>query len=185
MKVKPALKRGHVMVDLDSKDEKLLSSGNPSAKPGFELKRILVPIDFSDCSKKALQYAIPFARQFGAELILLHVVQVNYYAGDFGTVDVALLEGEMRKNGQRQLDSLATEMASRDLSFKTEVRTGRTTSEIVNLANETNTDLIILATHGHTGLKHVLLGSVAENVVRHAPCPVLIVREVEHDFVPA
>ena len=173
------------MVELDSKDDELLSSGNPPETSGFELKRILVPIDFSDCSKKALQYAIPFARQFGAELTLLHVVQVNYYAGDFGTVDVALLEGEMRKNGQLQLDSLAAEMADRDIYSKTEVRTGRTTSEIVNLARETNVDLIILATHGHTGLKHVLLGSVAENVVRHAPCPVLIVRELEHDFVPA
>jgi nucleotide-binding universal stress UspA family protein len=183
MKIKPTPKPGHVLVELDRKDEAMLAeSVGPAASP-FRLKRILVPIDFSECSKKALQYAVAFARQFGAELVLVYVVQVNYYVGDFGTVDTALLETEMRRNGEKQLADLAVMEVGADLRCEKTVRTGRIVSEIVSVARENGTDLIILSTHGHTGLKHVLLGSVAENVVRHAPCPVLIVRQQEHEFI--
>ena|SRR5438876_4987103 len=184
MKVKPTTKRGHVVVELDRKDEALLAEGAQSAgRSPFKLKKILVPVDFSECSKKALHYAIPFARQFEASLTLLYVVQVNYYAGDFGTVDVALLENEMRSNGKKQLLELAAREVGKDLRCESLVRVGRVVSEIVDVARQTETDLIILSTHGHTGFKHVLLGSVAENVVRHAPCPVLIVRQQEHEFI--
>ncbi|MCI0534682.1 MAG: universal stress protein [Verrucomicrobiales bacterium] len=183
MKVKPTLKRGHVVVELDRKDEALLvESAAPVSSP-FQIKKILVPVDFSECSKKALQYALPFAKQFDATLTLLHVVQVNYYVGDFGTIDTALLETEMRKNGENQLADLRAKEVGKDLRCETVLRSGRVVSEIVDVAKQTETDLIILSTHGHTGLKHVLLGSVAENVVRHAPCPVLIVRQQEHDFI--
>lgn len=180
MKIKPTAKAGHVVMELDPKDETMLAE---SARSSFSLKRILVPIDFSDCSKKALRYAVAFARQFGAELHLLYVVQLNYYVGDFGTVDIALLETEMRKSGEKQLASLAESEVGPQLRCEKSVRTGRTVSEIVAVAKETEADLIIISTHGHTGLKHVLLGSVAENVVRHAPCPVLIVRQQEHEFI--
>src|SRR5438477_12743128 len=101
MKVKPTTKPGHVIVELDRRDEALLAEGAQVASSPFRLKKILVPIDFSECSRKALQYAIPFARQFEASLTLLYIVQVNYYAGDFGTVDVALLENEMHSNGEK------------------------------------------------------------------------------------
>ncbi len=184
MKVKPTARPGHVVVELDRRDEALLAEGNqPLAPSPFRLKKILVPIDFSECSRKALQYAIPLARQFEASLTLLHVVQVNYYAGDFGTVDVALLENEMRSNGEKQLAELIEREVGAALPCAALVRSGRVVSEIVAIAGEAAIDLIILSTHGHTGLKHVLLGSVAENVVRHAPCPVLIVRQQEHEFI--
>src|SRR5256885_14603057 len=83
MKIKPATKRGQVIVELNRKDESILgTSQNTYNKPTpFSLKDILVPIDFSDCSKKALRYAVPFAKQFGATITLLHVVHVNYSAG--------------------------------------------------------------------------------------------------------
>ena len=151
MKVKPTTKRGHVVVELDRKDEALLAEGAQSAgRSPFKLKKILVPVDFSECSKKALHYAIPFARQFEASLTLLE---------------------------------LAAREVGKDLRCESLVRVGRVVSEIVDVARQTETDLIILSTHGHTGFKHVLLGSVAENVVRHAPCPVLIVRQQEHEFI--
>jgi len=183
MKIKPTPKRGHVVVELDRKDEALLTESAATVKSPFRIKKILVPVDFSDCSKKALQYAIPFARQFDAALTLLHVVQANYYVGDFGTIDTALLETEMRKNAEKQLADLAAREVGKGLRCETTLRTGRIVSEIVEVARQTQTDLIIISTHGHTGLKHILLGSVAENVVRHAPCPVLIVRQQEHDFI--
>lgn len=183
MKVKPAPQPGHVVVDLDRRDPQLLAGSDYRAAPAFALKRILVPMDFSVCAKKALAYALPFARQFGAEITLLHVVQVNYYAGDFGSVDVSILENEMRSAAERSLADLAANDLPPELTCTHLVRTGRVVTEIVNVAKESNADIIILSTHGHTGLKHVLLGSVAENVVRHAPCPVLIVRQQEHEFI--
>jgi nucleotide-binding universal stress UspA family protein len=183
MKVKPTQKRGHVVVELDRKDEALLAKSAAPVPARLKIEKILVPVDFSECSKKALQYAIPFARQFEAALTLLHVVQVNYYVGDFGTIDTALLETEMRKNGEKQLAELVSKEVGKDLRCQAVVRSGRVVSEIVDVAKQMEIDVIIISTHGHTGLKHVLLGSVAENVVRHAPCPVLIVRQDEHDFI--
>ena len=183
MKIKPTPKRGNVVVELGRKDETLLAGGSAPARSLFRLKKILVPIDFSECSQKALQYAAAFARQFEGELTLLYVVQVNYYAGDFGSVDVSLLESEMRANGEKQLADLAARELGDATPSKCLVRSGRIVSEIVEVAKKSDSDLIILSTHGHTGLKHVLLGSVAENVVRHAPCPVLIVRQHEHEFL--
>ena len=97
MKIKPATKRGQVIVELNRKDESILgTSQNTYNKPTpFSLKDILVPIDFSDCSKKALRYAVPLAKQFGATITLLHVVHVNYSAGpEFGAIDFPLIEAE-------------------------------------------------------------------------------------------
>lgn len=182
MKIKPTAKRGQVVVELGRQDDTLLKEGAQAASP-FRLKKILVPIDFSDCSKKALQYAVPFAKQFNAALTLLYVVQVNYYVGEVGAVDMAALEKDMRSSGEKQLSRLAAEEVGPGVPCDTLVRSGRIVNEIVDAAKESGTDLILLSTHGHTGLKHILLGSVAENVVRHAPCPVLIVRPKEHEFL--
>src|SRR5713101_8769681 len=98
MKIKPAAKRGQVIVELNSKDESILGEGhNAHNQPTpFKLKKILVSIDFSGRSKKALQYAIPLAKQFGASLALLHVVPVSYpVGGEFATMDFALGEKEL------------------------------------------------------------------------------------------
>jgi universal stress protein A len=149
----------------------------------LKLKTILVPTDFSKESKKALQYAIPFASQFNARIILLNVVQPHYVGGEFGVVDFPVIEADLQKDSAEQLAALATKSV-RDLApVKTVVRTGSPVDEIVDAAKELKADLIILSTHGRTGLKHVLLGSMAEGVVRHAPCPVLIVRVHEREFV--
>jgi universal stress protein A len=184
MKVKPSPKRGQVVVKLDRGDERIMAQSSAAAGPSpFRIKKILVPIDFSTCSKKALQYAVPFAQQFGAALHLLYVVQVSYYAGEFGTTDASLLEQELYANGAKELNTLAQREIGQRVPWQHSVRSGRTVTEIVQTAETEEVDLIIVSTHGHTGLKHVLLGSVAENIVRHAPCPVLIVREREHEFI--
>jgi nucleotide-binding universal stress UspA family protein len=148
----------------------------------FELKKILVPIDFSDSSEKALRYSARFAEQFGSSVTLLHVIQPAVYPADFGyppTV-VDTLDEATRRQIQERLEEMG-----RELKQKTDVlvRLGQPYHEITSAAKELNADLIIIATHGRTGLKHVLMGSTAERVVRYAPCPVLTVREREHDFV--
>lgn len=186
MKIRPSPKRGRVVVELAPLEEHLLQEKPSASSPGsaeFRLRRILVPLDFSECSLKALDYAIPFARHFQGILILLHVVPVGYALGEFGALDFTLLEEEMRTSAENHLAALTRERIQSQVPCETLVRLGRPAFEIVEIARQNQIDLILLSTHGHTGLKHVFLGSVAENVVRYAPCPVLTVREHEHEFV--
>ncbi len=152
----------------------------------FKLERILVPVDFSDCSKKALQYAIPFASQFRAEMVLLHVLTVHYTAGWEFEADGydPLIEGDLQKDVEKRLAALIQGTVPADISTKIEVRHGSPSIEIVNAAKELEVSLIVMSTHGHTGMVHAFIGSVASDVTRLAPCPVLVVREHEHEFVP-
>ena len=149
----------------------------------FKLHRILVPIDFSWPSKKALEYALPFARQFGAKITLVFVLEPPVYTGDIGYVPLEVDDGGSLKAASEKLAELASQAIDPGLLDKTLVRTGRPFQEIADAARELDADLIIIATHRYTGLKHVFLGSTVERVVRHAPCPVLTVREEEHEFV--
>jgi nucleotide-binding universal stress UspA family protein len=181
MKAKPSKHSGEVILEINRRDEPLMMA---AATAPFRLKNILVPIDFSDCSKKALQYALPLARLHDAAITLLYVVPgAMYVSGEYGPLNYASLEAEIRRNGGKQLAKLAAEEVPRALRADTLVRTGSPSVEIIELAKELAADLIVTSTHGRTGLKHVLLGSVAEHIVRHAPCPVLVVREREHEFV--
>ena len=149
----------------------------------LKLKTILVPIDFSVASEKALRYAIPFAEQFGGEIVLLHVVE-PVAMPDFAYFPLTLENDKVKQACKERLDRLAVEaMKPAGLTAQTLVRNGVAFQEIADAARTLKVDLIILTTHGHTGLKHVLLGSTAERVIRHAPCPVLTVREKEHEFV--
>ena len=149
----------------------------------LKIKSILVPIDFSETSKKALVYAVRMAEQFGARVTLLNVVEpiatpdLSYYP--------LLLEPEKaRKAARERLDAICRRARlSGRLLDKIVVAHGSPYAEITEAARTMKVDLIILTTHGYTGLKHVFMGSTAERVVRHAPCPVLIVREKEHEFV--
>lgn len=181
MKVKPARKKNRVLVEVSKSDPALLDPGAASA---VVLKKILVPLDFSKCSLKALHYAVAFARQFNASITLLYVVQPYYLPGDFaGGVDYVALEKEIEKNSRRELTALADKHIGNKASHQVLLQSGRPVDQICRVADDLNIDLIIISTHGHTGLKHVVLGSTAENVVRHAPCPVLTVRVEEHEFV--
>jgi len=151
----------------------------------MKLKSILVPTDFSSSAGKALHYALSFAEQFGATITLLHVVEPAVYPTELGYIPVEIdaLYKTMNTSARERLAKFATEQVPPPFRASTLVRVGTPYHEITTAAKELGVDLIVIATHGYTGLKHVLLGSTAERVVRHAPCPVLTVRERERDFV--
>jgi nucleotide-binding universal stress UspA family protein len=154
------------------------TSNEPVFNRNFALKRILVPIDFSNCSLGALGYALGLAAKCEASLVLLHVVEPTVYAQDDLSTTAALdkATGNLMNTGRERLAALQRRAASQGLAVEMLVRMGRAQSEISDTAEATGSDLIVMGTHGHTGLKHLLLGSTAERVVRHAACPVLTVR---------
>jgi universal stress protein A len=150
----------------------------------LRLKKILVPTDFSETSKKAVQYALRFAEQFGGEIALLYVVEpatpmigaplaVEPFTDkdefSMAEKDLAVLAAKSHSDGARSVSSF--------------VRVGHAPNEITKAAKDLDVDLIIIATHGYTSWRHLCIGSTAERVVRTAPCPVLVVREKEHEFV--
>jgi nucleotide-binding universal stress UspA family protein len=143
-------------------------------------ERILVPIDFSDHSKRALAYAASVAVSFSAELLLLYVVEPAIYPADlgFGQVSLPNLEKELSDRGYVELNDLAKMQAGSVRNVKTLVKTGRPFIEILETARTEKIDLIVIATHGHTGMEHFLFGSTTEKVVKKAHCPVLLVRPV-------
>jgi nucleotide-binding universal stress UspA family protein len=152
----------------------------------INLKRILVPTDFSDYSHSALRYGAAFADKFGAELYLLHVFQdlsvSQPEAVTVGSPIVAPLEQFMAA-ARTSLERVIRENKLTGLEVHPEVRAGMPFDEIVQFAADRDIDLIVMGTHGRGWLAHVLLGSVTEKVVRKAPCPVLTVRHPEHEFV--
>ena len=129
---------------------------------------------------------MPFAEQFGAKLTLLHVVE-PVATPDFANSFPLMMENDkLMVECKAQLQLLVKQHAiDPKLVEKTLVRQGRSFHEIADAARTLKTDLIIMSTHGYTGLKHALLGSTAERVVRHAPCPVLVVRPREENFETA
>jgi universal stress protein A len=177
MKIKPTSKTRGVVVELGPEESQIPAQSLATASV-FKLRKILVPIDFSDCSKKALAYAIPFARQFGAELNLLHVVE-PYPA----VPEMAPFDAETTEDGRLELEALRKELGNA-VSCSTLVRLGAPPTEITSAARDLDADLIVISTHGRKGLSRMFLGSTAEKVVRSAPCPVLIVRESEREFLP-
>ena len=182
MKIKPAEKTGGVIVELGPKERQLTSVAGEemnAVRPTFKLKEILVPVDFSECTEKALLYAVPFAQQFDAKLTLLHVVEPPYLpASEMGTV----VEVETKDDARKELEALRTRLAAK-VRCQAMVRKGSAQYEIIDAAKELSSDLIILATHGRTGVERLLMGSTVEKVVRRAGCPILIVRPNEHDFI--
>lgn len=149
----------------------------------LKVKNILVPLDFSEPSRKALKYAISFAEQFGAKLTLLYVVE-PIVLPDFVYTQFVMEPEKLMEAAKANLERVAKEEGvGRKILDRVLVRAGKPFHEITEAARGLKIDLIIVATRGHTGLKHAWLGSTAERVIRHAPCPVLSVREREHDFV--
>jgi nucleotide-binding universal stress UspA family protein len=142
------------------------------------LRRILVPIDFSDYSKNALNYAVTLAKQFQSELLLIYVVEPAIYPPDlgFGQVPLPNIERELSDRGKSGLDQLVKTNIPQNLSTHTIIKTGKPFLEIINTATEERIDLIVIATHGHTGVEHLFFGSTAEKVAKKAHCPVLMVR---------
>jgi nucleotide-binding universal stress UspA family protein len=149
------------------------------------INRILVPIDFSPHSRRALQYACELSKKMDASLVLIHAYAIPAYTLPEGYImaSPATIAEIMTKietaMGEAKRDALAAGARVEDVL----VVEGIPFAEIVRAARDKKCDLIIMGTHGRTGLKHALLGSVAEKVVRKAPCAVLTVRDEEHSFV--
>ncbi|GBD25324.1 Putative universal stress protein [bacterium HR30] len=146
----------------------------------MQLKKVLVPVDFSKDSLRAAEYARSFSKPFDAQLLLLHVIEPIYYASPAdmyaASPNLALLIEEQRKAAQAHLQQLADKLSREGAKVQTLLKSGSPAQVIADTAKRVKADLIIMATHGRTGLAHVLLGSVAERVIRLAPCPVLTVR---------
>src|SRR6185436_107895 len=184
MKAKPTHRNGAVSLELSRRDEPLLDAATRTAvKSPLKLERLLVPIDFSDCSRKALRYALPLAKEHQAALTLLYVVAPAYGAGESDAIEYAKVVASLKDAGATDLATLALDEVRGQVSTDTLVRVGSPVREIVEVARSLPADLIVISTHGRTGLKHVLLGSVAEHVVQRAPCPVFVVREREHEIL--
>ena len=175
MKIKPVEKQGGVRVELGP-EESQLPVGDANTE--FSLKKILVPVDFTECTDKALSYALPFARQFGASLTLLHVVEPAVGAA----AEAALVNVYSDEEAERNLANMKARV-EKQAKCQTVLRKGYAAKEIIDVASERHCDLIILSTHGRTGLDRLISGSTSEKVVRRAGCPILVVRPHEHDFV--
>jgi universal stress protein A len=168
---------------MTGKTNKANSVELPLAEAPVGLKRILVAVDFSPSSTNAFHHALTFASQFHAELIVLHVVPSGPGAfaaphgiPQFSEDDLTFGEDNLR---------LLVDSAERESKVKARaiLRLGLPSHEICEAAKEADSDLLVLGTHGYTGWKHFCIGSTAERIVRAAPCPVLVVREKEHNFV--
>jgi len=140
--------------------------------------RILWPTDFSPLTKAALPHAVGLAAEIGAELILLRVLPslAAYAVPDLAGALSVSLQRKARAAAQRQLHRLETPVKGPHFRRHTVLTEGVPFDQILRAAKRLRCDLIVLATHGRTGLAHAIMGSVAENVVRRAPCPVLTVR---------
>ena len=144
---------------------------------GLRFRKVLVPLDFSDEAGAALSYAGKFAAQYGSQLVLLHVVEPMVYPSELGYPSLAALppQIEYERAGRTGLARLARQLPA-GVKADTRIRVGQPYIEIVEAAKDPGVDLIIISTHGRSGLAHVLMGSTAERVVRHAPVPVLTIR---------
>lgn len=151
----------------------------------INLKRILLPTDFSKLSSSATKYACELAEKFNAELHLLHVFQIQTISTPDLAMSLALpsLIQESRVAAEKSLAAFLDPKWKDGRTVVAAVVQGPPFVEIIRYAREKDIDLIVLSTHGRTGLIHALMGSVAEKVVRKAPCPVLTVRPEGHQFV--
>jgi nucleotide-binding universal stress UspA family protein len=147
------------------------------------ITRILVPVDFSPHAEEAFRYATTLAGRLGARVRLLHVVEDPFITGAWSpeiyVPNMMELLQELIAGAEGQLATLKQSAAARGVTVETAAITGRPAHTIVEHAKEGGFDLIVMGTHGRTGLAHVMMGSVAERVVRKAPCPVLTVRAPE------
>ena len=150
----------------------------------IKLSHILLPIDFSDHCNRATEYACELARQFGAELTLSHAVEspVVMMPSPGAPIPDSLVE-DQENTARSNLRSWLPAEPKHGFRICREIRRGTPFVQIVRFAKENDVDLIVLSTHGRSGLSHLLTGSVAERVVRKAPCPVLTVRPEGHQFV--
>lgn len=146
-----------------------------------DIKRILVPIDFSAPSLKALDEAVEFSRPYNAELILMFVVERGYYESSVLVPDSGAILQHQADAAQDKLEEICASLRTRGINCRAVVEAGVAYEAIVDAAKRVKASLIVISTHGRTGLAHVLIGSVAERVVQHSSCPVLTIRTLGNE----
>jgi len=150
----------------------------------MQIKTILFPTDFSNGARAAMDHAVSLARDYQARLVLLYVVQDISIAEWYipSSLSVTDLLEDMQKSASQEMDKWAAEVSVNVKDLETMVVRGVPFVEIIRTAREKKVDLIVIGTHGRTGIDHLLFGSTAEKVVRKAPCPVLTVRSAGKEF---
>jgi nucleotide-binding universal stress UspA family protein len=146
----------------------------------MQVKSILLPTDFSECGNYALSYATSMARTYGASIIFVHVIEPIVpsvgYSGMTEPLPIADISDQLEDSAERELPKFAECKECAGLQVEEVIVHGEAASEIVRVAKERAVDLIVVSSHGRTGLGRILFGSTAEAIVRHAPCPVLVVK---------
>jgi universal stress protein A len=151
----------------------IVKTNSDQSRPPAAPRRLLVPVDFSRPSLAALRHALALASATQARVILLHVLEPLHASR---LMDVAAVQRALRQAANGQLEKLLIETRKTWPAASRELRAGHPVQTIVALARRVQADLIVMGTHGRTGLRRSLIGSVAERVVREAHCPVLVVR---------
>jgi len=145
----------------------------------MQIKTILVPCDFSAYAEQAYTWAIGLAEKWEAKIILVHAAQLFTplgYPESVYLLDLKKMEDEILADAEKRLKEFVVKKGASPVAVEARAVTGDPFWEICQTAENEHADLIVMGSHGRTGLAHVLLGSVAERVVRHAPCPVLVAR---------
>jgi universal stress protein A len=149
----------------------------------MQIRSILLPTDFSECGNYALSYAASLARSFGASILCVHVIEPMVptvgYSGMTEPLPIADITDQLENSAERELPKIAEREECAGLEIEELIVHGEAASEIVSVARERKVDLIVVSSHGRTGLGRILFGSTAEAVVRHAPCPVLVVKPTQ------
>jgi nucleotide-binding universal stress UspA family protein len=152
-------------------------AGDPSKKAPPALHHILAPVDFSECALEALDYAVLLAAQFQADVTVVHVMQPIYYDLELGSGQITD-EPAKKERAEERLTDLAGRLAPAGVTVETHIRGGVASDSIIAAAYHIGADLIVMGTHGRRGLTKLFSGSVAEAVLRQAPCPVLTLRSL-------
>ncbi|MFH1852233.1 MAG: universal stress protein [Candidatus Neomarinimicrobiota bacterium] len=149
----------------------------------FNISKILVTTDFSNYSRSAFPKAITLARQFDASILLLHVIQPVITPSEYTWgIQPIELQHEHEQHCEQALQKLISDYFPDDLQVAGRIVHGIPFKEVIEISRSENVDLIIIATHGLSGLSHILFGSTAEKIVRKSACPVLVVRDPAHKF---
>lgn len=145
----------------------------------IEFKKILVPVDFSNYSKNAINFSVQFAIKNNAQILLLYVIEPIIYPADLSIGQIALpsVNLDLDQTAKSELEKLAQSEIGDSVQTTCIIKYGKPFLEIIETARDEDADLIIISSHGRSGVEHILFGSTADKVVRKSPCPVLTIRE--------